>query len=114
MVARENEPKACADEKRCGKEQNGAMAKCEHDVSDNVESHPRTDEVDEVSLVDEATRHDAVQDEACGNEGVKPSRAAKAKFFSVKRNVVRDRPVSESDEDEVCKLRYGTCQKEPV
>ena len=64
--------------------------------------------MDKVAFVNEAACHDTVQNETCGNEGVKPSRAANAKFFSVKRNVVRDRPVSETDEDEVCKLRHGT------
>ena len=84
------------------------MAKCEHDVSDNVERHPRADEMDKVALVDEAARHDAVQNEACGNEGVKPSRTFDAKLFRIKRDVVRDRPVSKSDEDEVRELWHSS------
>ena len=90
------------------------MTESEDKVSNDVQRHACADEVDEVAAVDEAARHDAVQNEACGDKGVKPARTADAEFLGVKRDVVGDRAVGETDEYEVCKLRDGTREEEPV
>ena len=83
LVAGENETKACADEERCKEKHDGAVAECQDEICNNVQRHPGADEMNKVSLVDEATRHDAVQNEARRDEGVKPSRAANAKLLGV-------------------------------
>ena len=78
LVAGENETKACADEERCKEKHDGAVAESQDEIRNNVQRHPGADEMNKVSLVDEATRHDAVQNEARRDEGIKPSRAADA------------------------------------
>ena len=114
LVAGEDESEACAD-KECSKEKyDWSVAKCEHDVSDNVERHAGTDKVNEVAAVDKAACHDAVEDEACRDKRVKPAGPADAKFFRVKCNIVRDWSVGESDKNEVRKLRNGSREEKPV
>ena len=90
------------------------MTEREDKVSDDIQRHAGADEVDEVAAVDEAACHDAVQNEARGDEGVKPAGAADAEFLGVKRDVVGDRAVGETDEDEICELRDGSREEEPV
>ncbi len=114
LVAGENEPEACADEECRDEECGDSVTEGEDKVSDDVQRHAGADEVNEVAAVDEAARHDAVQNEACGDKGVKPTRTADAEFLGVKGDVVGDRAVSETDKDEVCKLRDGSREEEPV
>ena len=83
LVAGENETKACTDEERCKEKHDGAVAESQDEICNNVQRHPGADEMNKVSFVDEATRHDAVQNEARRDEGVKPSRAANAKLLGV-------------------------------
>ena len=90
------------------------MAKGEYKVGDDVQCHAGTDEVDQVTAVDEAAGHNAVHDEAACNERVKPACAADAEFVCVNGNVVGDGAVSKSDKDEVCKLRNGTREEKAV
>ena len=114
LVAGENEPEACTDEKRRDEECSDSVTEGEDKVSDDVQRHAGADEVDEVATVDEAARHDSVQNKACGDKGVKPARTADAEFLGVKGDVVGDRAVSETDKDEVCKLRDGPREEESV
>ena len=114
LVAGEDESEACADKECCKEKCDWSVAKCEHDVSNNVERHAGTDKVDEVAAVDKAASHDAVEDESCRDEGVKPAGTADAEFLGVKRDVIGDGAVGESDENEVCKLRNGSREEKSV
>ncbi len=114
LVTGEDESEACSDEECRNEECGDSVTESEDKVCDDIQRHAGADEVDEVATVDEAARHDAVQNEACGDKGVKPARTADAEFLGVKGDVVGDRAVSETDKDEVCKLRDGTREEEPV
>ena len=114
LVAGEDKSKTRADKERRNKERNRPMAKREHDVSDNVERHSRTDEMNKVTSVNQTPRRNAIDDETCGNQCVKPAGATDAEFIRIKCDVVRDRAVSESDKDEVCELRNSSCEEESI
>lgn len=90
------------------------MAECEQDVSDDVQGHSGADQMDQVAFVDEPTGHDAVENQSCGNQCIEPAGTPDAEFLGVKRNVVRDGTIGESNEDEVDELRNGTGEEESV
>jgi len=114
LVTGEDEPEASSDEECRNEECGDSVTESEDKVCDDIQRHAGTDEVDEVATVDETARHDAVQNETCGDEGVKPAGTADAEFLGVKRDVVGDRAVGETDEYEVCKLRDGAREEESV
>ncbi len=114
LVSGEDKPEACADEERRQEERNGAVAKGEDEVGDDDQRHAGTHKMNQVTAVNQAACHDTVQDEARSDERVKPARAADTKFISVNGDVVRDRAVRKSDEDEVCKLRDCAREEESV
>jgi len=90
------------------------VAKGKNEVGDDNQCHAGTHQVNQVTAVNQAACHDAVQDEPCSDERVEPSCAADAKFVGVNGDVVCDRTVSESDEDEVRKLWDCACEEESV
>lgn len=114
LVAGEDKPEACADKECRQEERNGPMAKGEDEVSDDDQSHAGSNKMDQVTAVNQAACHDAVQDEACGDESIEPARAANAKFTCVNGDVVRDWTVCKSDEDEVRKLWDCTREEKSV
>lgn len=114
LVAGEDKPEACADKECRQEKRNGSVAKGKNEVGDDNQCHAGTHKMNQVTAVNQAACHDAVQDEACGDESIEPARAANAKFIGVNGDVVCDRTVSESDEDEVCKLRNRACEEESV
>ncbi len=73
LVAGEDESEACSDEECRNEECGDSVTESEDKVCDDIQRHAGTDEVDEVATVDETARHDAVQNEACGDKGVKPA-----------------------------------------
>ena len=114
LVAREDEPEACADKECRDKEGHGGVAEREHEVSDDVQGHSGADEVYQVTPVDKPACHDAVENQSRGNERVEPAGAPDAEFLGVESDVVGDRPVGESHEDEVDELRDGSREEETV
>ena len=114
LVTGEDEPEACADEECGQKKCYGSVAKGENKVSDDVQCHAGANEVNQVTAVNEAAGHDAVHDEPACDERVKPARTADSEFVCVNGDVVCDRTVGESDENEVCKLRNGAREEESV
>ncbi len=114
LVAGEDKSEACSDKECRQEERNGPVAKGEDKVGDDDQRHAGTHQMDQVTAVNQAACHDAVQDEACGDESIEPARAANAKFIGVNGDVVCDRAVSKSDEDEVCKLRNGAREEKSV
>ena len=114
LVAGENKSEACADKECRQEKRNGSVAKGEDKVGDDDQRHAGTHKMNQVTAVNQTACHDAVQDEACGDESIEPARAANAKLIGVNGDVVRDWTVSESDEDEVCKLRNRACEEESV
>lgn len=114
LVAGEYEPKACADEECRQEKCNGAMAKGENEVRDDVQCHPRADKVDQITAVNESPCHDAVHDEPAGDERIKPACAADAEFVCINGDVVCYRAVGKSYEYEVRELRNGTREEESI
>ena len=114
LVAGEDKPEACADEE-CGEEErNGAVTKGENKVGDDNQRHAGAHKMNQVTAVNQAACHDAVQDKASRDERIEPACAADAKFIGVNGDVVRDWAVCKSDEDEVCKLRNGAREEKSV
>ena len=114
LVPGEYEPEARANQERCHEKRYRRMAEGENEICNYVQCHAGTHQVNQVAPVDEAARHDAVQDKPCGNKRVEPAGTSDAEFFRVERDVVRDGPVGEPYEDEVHELRDGAGEEEPV
>ena len=90
------------------------MAKGEDEVSDDDQSHAGANKMNQVTAVNQAACHDAVQDEARSDERIEPTCTADAKFTCVNGDVVCDRAVCKPDEDEVRKLWDCACEEESV
>lgn len=114
LVTRENQAEACTDEERRRKECKRIVAEGENQICGNDNRHADSNKAREVAAVDQAPRHDAVQDKARSNQGVEPAASANAEFLRVKRNVVRHGAVGKTDEDEVHELRNGAGEEESV
>lgn len=114
LVTRENQAEACTDEERRRKERKRIVAEGKNQVRDDDNRHADSHKAREVATVNQAARHDAVQDKACSNQCVEPAASANAEFLRIKRNVVRHGAVGKTDEDEVHELRNGAGEEEPV
>lgn len=90
------------------------MAEGEDKVGNHVQRHTGAHQVNQVTAVDQASRHNAVQNQARCNQGVEPAGAANAEFLGIKGDVVGNRTVGESYENEVGELRNGASEEEPV
>ena len=114
LVAGEDKPEARADKESRPEEGDGRVAEREQEIRDDIECHAGAYEVDEVSPVDEAAGHDAVDDEPCGDERVEPAGTADAEFLGIERDVVGHGPVGEPHEDKVRELRDSAREEEAV
>ena len=114
LVARENQAEACPNQERGYKEGDGRVAEREDKVGNHVQRHAGTYQVNQVTAVNEAARHNAVQDETRCNQGIEPARAANAKLLGVKGDVVGDGTIGEAHKNEVYELRNGAGQEETV
>lgn len=84
LVTRENQAEACADEESRRKECKRIVAEGKNQVRDDDNRHADSNKAREVAAVNQAARHDAVQDKACCNQGVEPAAPADAEFLCVK------------------------------